>query len=436
MRAVKLSLVIMAAALLTTGLGGKAYAFHSGGVAECAGCHQMHSAPGPSLLIKSDSSSTCLSCHMHPGDTGPSSYHSMTANADMPAGTAPLQRSPGGDFGWLKKTYSWANREGGTDTETGDSHGHNIISVDYGYAVDATNPISPGGSFNSSNLSCISCHNMHGSYRRLSDGTIATAGGPIIGSGSYDNSFGNSASKPIPAGQAVGVYRLLWGANPVTPGIPLYPGVPAAVAPSSYNRTEATQQTRVAYGKSSVTGHTTWGQWCGTCHAGMLGGLGNHNHPVNQALGTTIAGNYTNYVSSGIMTGTFSGNQLNQGPYTSLVPFIEATGDYTTLGSHAKINGTQLGGPVGGDEVACLSCHRVHASGFKEMLRWNPELPFLTYVDSAGAVYWPGTDVPGISATTAMGRTQAETKAAYYDRNVLVFGGYQRSLCNKCHAKD
>jgi predicted CXXCH cytochrome family protein len=429
MKAIKLSLVIMVAAVLTIGLGGMAYAFHSGGVAECAGCHQMHSAPGPSLLIKSDSSSTCLSCHMHPGDTGPSSYHIMTANADMPAGIAPLQRGPGGDFGWLKKTFSWANREGGTDTETGDSHGHNIISADYGYAVDGTNGTAPGGAYNANNLSCVSCHNMHGSYRRLPDGTVSITGGPIIGSGS-------TGTIPL-AGQAVGVYRLLWGGNAGFGAN--YPGVPAAVAPSSYNRSEVTQQTRVAYGKSAATGHTTWGQWCGTCHAGMLGGVGNHNHPVNQALSTTMAGNYTSYVSSGVMTGTFSGNQLNQGPFTSLVPFIKNEGNYATLKTYASSTGgvTPLAGPSSGDEVACLSCHRAHASGFKEMLRWNPETPFLTYVDSAGTVNWPGTDLPNPpSATTSMGRTTAETKAAYYDRNVLVFGAYQRSLCNKCHAKD
>lgn len=433
MKAVKLSLVIMAAALLTIGLGGMAYAFHSGGVAECSGCHQMHNAPSTeSLLIKADQSSTCLSCHMHPGDTGPSSYHIMTADADMPTGTAPLQRGQGGDFGWLKKTYTWANRDGGTDTEAGDRHGHNITSTEFGYVADATNITAPGGVYVGTNLKCTSCHNMHGSYRRLPGDTISTTGGAISGSGS-------TGSTPA-AGLAVGVYRLLWGGNAGSGAN--YPGVPIAVAPSTYNRSEETYQVRVAYGKSNSGGHTTWGQWCGTCHAGMLGGVASHTHPVNEALGSTIGGatgNYSSYVSSGNMTGNFTGTyQAGQGPYTSLVPFVNNETSYSALRTIVTgADAVRLAGPAASADVACLSCHRSHASGFKYMLRWNPDQTFLTALDTAAStVSWPGTDVPGVSATTSMGRTRAETKAAYNDRDVRVFGNYQRSLCNKCHAKD
>jgi hypothetical protein len=93
----------LAAIALAIGLGTNAYAFHSGGVAECSGCHSMHSPypGGNSLLVGADQSSACLSCHQHAGDTAPSSYHVSTADGDMPIGTAPLQRNPGGDFGWL-----------------------------------------------------------------------------------------------------------------------------------------------------------------------------------------------------------------------------------------------------------------------------------------------------------------------------------------------
>ena len=74
MKALKLSLVVMAAAVLAIGLGSTAYAFHAGGVAECSGCHQMHNAPSTDfLLIKADPSSACLSCHMVAGLTNPSS---------------------------------------------------------------------------------------------------------------------------------------------------------------------------------------------------------------------------------------------------------------------------------------------------------------------------------------------------------------------------
>ena len=122
MRTLKLSLVILAVALITMGFYGTSQAFHSGGVAECMGCHNIHDAKSTSsLLVGTDQSSTCLTCH---GKTGASSYHIATPDADMPAGTPPGNRTPGGDFGWLKKTYSFTVR-GTTTTEDGATHGHN-----------------------------------------------------------------------------------------------------------------------------------------------------------------------------------------------------------------------------------------------------------------------------------------------------------------------
>ena len=77
---------------------------------------------------------------------------------------------------------------------------------------------------------------------------------------------------------------------------------------------------------------------------------------------------------------------------------------------------------------------RAHASGWDQAARWNNGYEMLV-VNSQ----YPGTDAtdPGAnSARAAQGRTQAETQAAYYGRPVTAFATYQRSLCNKCHAKD
>ena len=83
-------------ALITFGLSGMAFAFHSGGVAECTGCHALHEAVSASkLLVQSDASSTCISCH---GASGASGYHIATPEVDMPLGTPPGNRTPGGDF--------------------------------------------------------------------------------------------------------------------------------------------------------------------------------------------------------------------------------------------------------------------------------------------------------------------------------------------------
>src|SRR4030067_3378490 len=103
MKIVKLSLVVFAALVIAFGLSGVANAFHSGGVAECMGCHNIHDAKSSSsLMTGTDISSTCINCH---GATGASSYHILTPDADMPVGVPPGNRTPGGDFGLLKKTY-------------------------------------------------------------------------------------------------------------------------------------------------------------------------------------------------------------------------------------------------------------------------------------------------------------------------------------------
>jgi cytochrome c5 len=339
----------------------------------------------------------------------------------MPAGKPPLQRTPGGDFGWLKKDYTMTIR-GTTSTEKGETHGHNIIAADTQFNLpDSRFTLAPGGgTFPSSQLGCPSCHDPHSAARRLNDGSYRTgldlgeAAEPIIGSGSYDTSMTPAA------GQAVGVYRLLRGLGDASQGV-TYAGVAIAVAPSTYNRTEASTQTRVAYGAS---GTNTWGNWCATCHPDMHS-QGNYVHPVDEALTQKVADNYNAYKKSGDLTGAAASS------FTSLVPFVENTGEIAILKTHAKNNDSYLNGPTANDRVSCLSCHRAHASGWPEMLRWNIEGEFMIYNSQ-----FPGTDTTPTVPQFARGRLGAETQAAYYDRPVTVFASYQRVLCNKCHAKD
>jgi hypothetical protein len=196
--------------------------------------------------------------------------------------------------------------------------------------------------------------------------------------------------------------------------------VPVAVVPSTYNRTEATTQTRTAYGGAALN---TWGNWCATCHPNMHSS-GNYVHPVDQSLSTNVANIYNAYVKTGDLTGTAATS------FTSLVPFAENTGDIATLAAHANNDDSFLNGPGTSDKVVCLSCHRAHASGWPHALRWNMEGEFMVY----NSLY-PGTDV-GSPVQFARGRLSVETQAAYYDRPVTKFASYQRVLCNKCHAKD
>jgi predicted CXXCH cytochrome family protein len=401
----------------------QAYAFHSGGVAECVGCHQMHNAPSADfLLVAADATSTCLSCHEHAGDTGPSSYHISTAAADLSPTAPPKQRTPGGDFAWLKRSYA---DTGIGYTEPGDRHGHNIVAPALGYNADATNTTTPGGGgISPATFSCISCHDQHSSIRRFADGSYARTGLPIANSGSYNNS-----AAPIAGKTAVGVYRILRGGGSGVSNDSYVSGATFttmfnAVAPSSYNRTEAVTETRVAYGANS-------GAWCGTCHPDMHTTAGNY-HPVDAAI-NGYSTNYNAYISSGIMTGT--GNT-----FTSLVPFNKEAlaSTFAALAPMANNTGTgpAAAGPGANDQVSCVSCHRGHASGFMDMVRWNLENEFITKGDSLGNAVMCATDSVPSSGRCALGRTTVEATAAYYDRPAAKLGAWQRQLCNKCHAKD
>jgi hypothetical protein len=334
--------------------------------------------------------------------------------------SAPKQRTPGGDFGWLRKNYT----DGTAYTEDGSTHGHNIVAADKGYVPDPTNTTAPGGTYPSSQLGCQSCHDPHSANRRLSDGSYAKgavlgqATAPIIGSGSY------SSSATPTTGQAVGVYRLLRGLGGSYGGA-TFNGVAIAVAPSTYNQTEATNHVRVAYGASSTN---TWGNWCASCHPNMHSS-GNYVHPVDQSLSSTMVNNYNAYVKSGDLTGAAATS------FTSLVPFTENTGDIPTLQSHAKNDNSYLNGPATGDKVTCPSCHRAHASGNMHALRFDTEYEFTTVNGQ-----YVATDNPSVTGSRAplqrRGRSIADWTATYYDRPATVFATYQRVLCNKCHAKD
>ncbi len=160
-----------------------------GGVGDCIGCHSMHRTEGGTAgagtdnstsFTASDPGSTCLKCHLKVGEIRPDSHLVATAAEDMPSGVPPAQLSPGGDFGWVKKSFRWGTGGGdGCGSSLGERHGHNIVAIDYRFAPDTGRITAPGGSFPAARLSCISCHDPHGKYRRFADGSIGKTGIPI-----------------------------------------------------------------------------------------------------------------------------------------------------------------------------------------------------------------------------------------------------------------
>ena len=444
---------------------GNAYAFHSGGVADCEGCHSMHNSfensanvtgmaqfsSGPYLLKAQDQSGACLNCH-DSADAAGAGYH-ISTHGSFGVGTtaAPVEGKPGGDFAWLKMTMTGKVR-GSPFTADGDRHGHNIVAVDFGYSADKIQTVAPGGSYPASALACSSCHDPHGRYRRLANGTQVAPGVgqnnaglnllPIFGSGSYGNGTGTQGGAAYPAaGQsAAGVYRILGGVGYQPKSLAGSFGfanpAPDAVAPSSYDKgfnpalltggetsnSDPTKQVVVAYGKGMS-------EWCANCHTAMLensytSGMKGLVHPAGNSskITATIAANYNAYVTSGVFTNV-------AGSYSNLAAFENGSNDYVALKAFVTA-------PSAADttkNVACVSCHRAHASGFDSMVRFYLGNEFMTVSDASGAALYD-------SSTTENkinnGYSVAQQQAAYYGRPATVFGPYARNYCNKCHAKD
>ena len=435
------SMTLAMAAVLVLGLAGAAYAFHDGGVAECSGCHSMHAAVSSTyLLVGSDQSSTCLACHEN---TTGGSYHMSTPESHFTANPAdgPLNKTPGGDFGWLRLDRTAVASYGRPLSFAGEDNGHNIVAADNNYIADST-ANAPGGTMPSNQLACTSCHDPHGRGRQVGTGAAPNIQVPAIGF-THDPIFdsGSYGSEPT-TGEAVGTYRLLPGYYYTAWDAVLFPGVPQAVVPSSYNRSEASTTPRTAYGYAAVGdgtilpangGFAPWGKWCATCHPAMHTDTAGFKHKVDDQLSTDEVNAYNAYVMTGDLTGVFP----RGGPYTSLVPFASNTRSITDLALLALNDDSDLSGPTTQDRLACYTCHRAHASAWKWALRWNGDAEFLT-LGAAGNPVYPGTDTyPTNAGQFNAGYSEEQMTDAYYGRLAnREFAAHQRSLCNKCHLKD
>jgi hypothetical protein len=85
--------------------------------------------------------------------------------------------------------------------------------------------------------------------------------------------------------------------------------------------------------------------------------------------------------------------------------------------------------------VACISCHRVHASGFESMLRFFYMNEFMTIGDNAGVASYETADTM-VNGARSQGLSATQIARAYYDRPASMFGPRARMQCNKCRAKD
>jgi predicted CXXCH cytochrome family protein len=293
--------------------------------------------------------------------------------------------TPGGDFYWLGKTFTWTVNFK-VYRSSGDDHGHNISGMDYGLMPDLEHSSAPGGVYPSSALGCNSCHNPHGR--------------------TTDSADSGSAGEIPPSGTEWGNYRLLGGtdynAGSHASGFRFVN--PAPVAMASSDDWIETDDNHVAYGSGMS-------EWCGNCHPGSLDGEYAHVSGNNVNFSSSIVANYNGYVSMGDATGTKANS------YLSLVPFELGTTNASLL------NPSSTSGPDGASaNIMCLTCHRTHASAFQNILRWDYQATFIA--DSH-------------PKSGDSGATGIDILNSYYGRDMIAeFGSLQRQFCNKCHLQD
>jgi hypothetical protein len=397
----RVSLVAIIVIMSTPFLSGVTSAFHEGGEGYCEGCHTIlgspdnqdwsidegsGAVPGTLILKGSNPSSTCLRCHAERG-----ADHSVLSN-DGSCFT------PGGDFYWLRKTFSWSV-EKLSYLSRADSHGHNIVALDYGLNPDERLSQAPGGSYPSAALGCTSCHDPHAKTTG-NGGNVVTTSVPSL--------YGEEASTGTPPG----TFRLLGGVGYAGGQLPS--GVtftsPAPIAEASPFGWAETDSNHTAYGSGMS-------EWCANCHGAFLNGAmggaaGKHPAGNGAKIPAEISRNYNSYEG----TDDVGGSQGSA--YLALVPFeVDATSTY--LLDPFSSSGTGVGGTA---NVMCLTCHRAHASAFPSMGRWDFGATFMA--DSH-----PKAGDSGASGLDVL--------HSYYGRDMISeFGEKQRQLCNKCHRKD
>jgi hypothetical protein len=306
-----------------------------------------------SLLLFADATSVCLDCH-----DGGGSYHIWSADPDAP-NVATANRG-GGDFVFLQETNINDGHGGAGNPILGHAAGHSVVSTMKMTIADPVLGTSPGGGYDADDLGCTSCHDPHGtgSFRIL-----------------YQD------------GQAVpgAVYTATIDAD----GISLFAG----------GGTPETNGNHNAY-------RSGYSEWCATCHGDFHAkwGTGALIHPSGQTLGTDIAAKYNAYMGSTDCAANPPagvdpcGSGDGSAAYLAAVPFEDAANTTSYVGA---ANDTS--------KVACMTCHRAHATSAPDAGRWDFNITGLEEDGHESTSY----KIPNPYADTS-----------------------QRSLCNKCHTQD
>jgi hypothetical protein len=302
------------------------------------------------LLLFPNKTDVCLRCH-----AGTSGRYSMWSPAVASPNVVQANRG-GGDFVFLEEDNLNEGHGGSTNPILGHEAGHNLISNITGIGADPVNTTAPGGTYLSTDMACTSCHDPHGTdaFRILyRDGQ--TGGG------------------------------ITWTSTIVAEGIGTRDGMEIDTNHNAY-----------------ISGYS---DWCAECHGDFHNaGASNTIHPAGEVLSTAVINAYNRYdgtqdcLDNPPSGGNPCGSGTSATAYLAMVPFEDPG---------AAIDSTTGAGVS--SRVACVTCHRAHATSGTDAGRWDFNVTFLDE---------DGIESGSYALTNPYGNPE------------------QRSLCNKCHSKD
>jgi hypothetical protein len=342
----KLLLVVVSFLSLVL-FSGVAFGFHDAGVAHCDGCHTMHNSANGALVDAAHPNGNAYLLKFSSATDLCLSCHATSQGAVW--GTNPLApptEKGAGNFVFLTEDNINDGRNGhlAANAISGRQGGHTVNSPARGIGPDGILLTSPGGTFPADKLECSSCHDPHGNEH----------------------------------------FRLLYGVGPIQDGLTNFVSPAPDAEGISLSGTESNSNHTAYKGGMSA--------WCGNCHGDFHNNSTKLIHPSGHSLGGTIANAYDKY------NGTehyLSGSHATA--YLAQVPFEDAS-----------MTPTSTEGPTASSQVACITCHRAHATSSLNATRWD--------------------------YTQTLLATDGVESGSYALPN--PYGPEQRSLCNKCHVKD
>lgn len=317
----------------------------------CNSCHQLHAAPGVSLMSDADNANLCMSCHK---DTGDASGKPLT-DAE--------QAVPGISGTNHRHDRSMKAGDPPLNLAVGDnSNIYGLVTTD-----EISNPIlkTKVTAFNNV-VTCSVCHSVHsqgnaawdvfaGSYTGLRGGDFGTATGGGLGSIEdnskstyWTNDVWQNFSVKMRSGTAANIGQIRQITGNTTTQLTVSSNFPAAVQPNDGYEIIGRHFQRIANDLNQI---------CEDCHSYRV-----QTH-------TRVEGGDAGYPADGINVFSHPVGQAlnaNAGGYDRAAPLdvngVAQSGTRSATGGESPDNTTNNLVLDSTNKVRCLTCHRVHFS--------------------------------------------------------------------------